>query len=227
MRIKKINIFFPKNIYGLLISLGFQNSKKDIIFLKNDLLYLNKLLLKYLVKKYNVNFIYIQNNKQIVNNVEKIIKNNVNTEINFFHKEDFKKLSGLKNEKIVYSFLENGIGNYYNCVNNNIISRYLDLIRNINCCNFKFYAGVYAQLNNNIFINGRSVIPKVSFKISKIIRDLFLFNLKQHNYFRVFNKIFVKKKNIIFINFPSHLDSKELEIFLYKLKTEEIFKDKF
>ena len=70
--------------------------------------------------------------------------------------------------------LENGIGNYYNCVNNSIFSRYLDLIRNINCCSFKFYAGIYAQLNNNIFINGRSVIPKVSFKISKIIRIYFI-----------------------------------------------------
>lgn len=227
MKIKKINIFFPKNIYGLLISLGFQNSKKDIIFLKNDLFYLDKLLLKYLVKIYNINFIHIQNYKQIVNSVKKIIKDNVNTEINFFHKEDFKKLSALKNEKIIYSFLENGIGNYYNSVNSNIISRYLDLIRNINCCNFKFYAGIYAQLNNNIFINGQSVIPKVSFKISKIIRDLFLFNLKQHDYFKVFNKIIVKKQNIIFINFPSHLNSKELEIFLYKLNTEKIFKNKF
>jgi hypothetical protein len=227
MNIKQINIFFPKNIYGLLISLSFQNSKKNIIFLNNNLFYLDKFLSKYLSKTYALKFTHIKNYKQIISNVKKIIKHNINSEINFFHKEDFKRLRDLKNEKINYFFLENGIGNYYNFVTTKIASRYVDLIRNTNRSNFKFYAGIYAQLNNSIFIYGHSVAPKVSLKISKIIKDLFLFHLKQYDYFKVLNKVILEKNRVILVNFPDFLNFKEIEIFLHKLNTEKIFRNKF
>lgn len=226
-----INFFFPKNFYGLIISIALLSKNKNVIFLEKKLFLKLKDLISYLSKKLKIKFILIENISQIPQFVKNLYINKKNLKINFFHKENLRYFKKIENLNIDHIFLENGIGNYFNFINH----RYIYGIKNIFNLSQKknrytAYAGVYSKLNHKIIIDGhkvKKIIPKDIINALKIIKFFYKKDLKTKN---LINILQLKNKKVL-VNVPEFLISGDLENFfqtLFKLKkSKSVFFFKF
>jgi hypothetical protein len=226
-----INFFYPINIYALIISLCNLSKKENVIFLSKKHFYNIFNLTEFIAKRLNVKFLFIDN----VNNIEDIILKNIKIKkkniINFFHKIDDKnKFIRLAEKNINYIFLEHGLGNYYNFVNQNSVSLLKNYLFSHSIKKFKFYTGFYALLKKNIYIGGCKVDTIRPRKINSILNILKNFYKKNKDIKKFLREISLKK-DIILVNVPEILTNADFNIFIDKLlflgESETIFFFKF
>ena len=223
------NLFYPKNIYGFIVSLSFTKKEKIIIFTNKKIFSDLKNLTKYLSKNLNVKFININNSKEVREYIlKKILPKNF-SKINFFHKEEDFLNEKLFKKKINSIFLENGIGNYFNFVTQNDFIRIKEKILKKKFDKFESYYGLYSNLGNDIYINGQKVKKLQVKKITNILKMIKKFYQYNNSIKLILNKLNQKKEKIL-INVPEFLSQKDFKNFLMELirikkkKTDLFFK---
>ena len=109
-----------------------------------------------------------------------------------------------------------GIGNYYNFINRNYILILKDYLRSVGIKKYKFYAGIYSLLTNNIFINGSKVgrlFPKKIYEILGIILKFY----QKYSSLNIFFKKLSDTKKVVLVNVPKYLSNDDFKIFIYRL----------
>ena len=211
-----INIFYPKNSHSLIVSLGFLSGNQNLIFIKKTFFPDISKLTKFIEKNLKVKFLYINSLNDIQKIILEIEKKKSKNEINFFHKENNDKFSELVKQNINFIFLEHGIGNYYNFINRNYILILKDYLRSVGIKKYKFYAGIYSLLTNNIFINGSKVgrlFPKKIYEILGIILKFY----QKYSSLNIFFKKLSDTKKVVLVNVPKYLSNDDFKIFIYRL----------
>ena len=211
-----INIFYPKNSHSLIVSLGSLSGNQNLIFIKKTFFPDINKLTKFIEKNLKVKFLYINSLNDIQKIILEIEKKKLKNEINFFHKENNDKFPELVKQNINFIFLEHGIGNYYNFINRNYILILKDYLRSVGIKKYKFYAGIYSLLTNNIFINGSKVgrlFPKKIYEILGLILKFY----KKYSSLNIFFKKLSDTKNVVLVNVPKYLSNDDFRIFIYRL----------
>ena len=211
-----INIFYPKNSHSLVVSLGFLSGNQNLIFIKKTFFPDINKLTKFIEKNLKVKFLYINSLNDIQKIILEIEKKKSKNEINFFHKEHNDKFSELFEQNINFIFLEHGIGNYYNYISRNNILILKDYLRSAGVKKYKFYAGIYSLLTNNIFINGSKVgrlFPKKIYEILGLILKFY----KKYSSLNIFFKKLSDTKKVVLVNVPKYLSNDDFKIFIYRL----------
>ena len=211
-----INFFYSKNIYSLIISLSLLSDQKNIIFIKKKTFFNNYDLTKFIKKKFNVRFFFVNNLNDIQNIILRIIKTKEKFNINFFHKENNLEFTKLIDKNINFIFLEHGIGNYYNLVSRNLILIFKDYISHSQTNKFKSYGGLYSLLKNKIFIDGRKVKDSIPKKVNFIINIITKFYKKNRYLKKTLKQLSTNKKKIL-VNVPEYLTSNDFNDFICKL----------
>ena len=226
-----MNFFFPKNFYGLILSLALLSKNRNVIFLEKKLFLRLKDLISYLSKKLKIKFILIENVSQTHQLIKSLYINKKRLKINFFHKESLRYFKKIESLNINHIFLENGIGNYFNFINH----RYIYSIKNILYLSqeknrYTAYAGVYAKLSHKIIIDGhkvKKIIPKNIINVLKILKFFYKKDLKTKKLINILQS----KNEKVLVNVPEFLISEDLENFFQTLsklkKLNNVFFFKF
>lgn len=212
-----INFFYPENLYALIISLCNLSKKNNVIILSKNI-YLNIFnLTKFLEKKLNIKFIFVDNFDDVENIILQTTKPQKKSIINFFHKKTDKNLLiRLIEKNINFIYLEHGIGNYYNFSNRNKILILKDYLLNYENKKFKFYTGIYTSLKKNIYIDGYKVDKIKPKKINFILNILKEFYRKNKYFKNVLKQLSSKRENIL-VNVPEILTNYDFNTFINKL----------